>query len=74
MRGISPCASLPGIDLLGVPSSVWARAHNGCKSLWRDNAISETEEWANRLAEARVKQKSFVAINLLNGLEHVVAT
>jgi acyl-CoA synthetase (AMP-forming)/AMP-acid ligase II len=32
------------------------------------------EQWANRLAEAGVKQKSFVAINLPNGLEHVVGT
>ena len=38
----------------------------------------QMEQWANRvahrLAEAGVKQKSFVAINLPNGLEHVVAT
>jgi acyl-CoA synthetase (AMP-forming)/AMP-acid ligase II len=38
----------------------------------------QLEQWANRLAhrlaEAGVKQKSFVAINLPNGLEHVVAT
>ena len=36
------------------------------------------EQWANRLAhllaEAGVRQKSFVAINLPNGVEHVVAT
>jgi bile acid-coenzyme A ligase len=36
------------------------------------------EEWANRLAhrlaEAGVKQRSFVAINLPNGQEHVVGT
>jgi bile acid-coenzyme A ligase len=38
----------------------------------------QMEEWANRmahrLAEAGVKQKSFVAINLPNNLEHVVGT
>jgi bile acid-coenzyme A ligase len=38
----------------------------------------QMEEWANRLAhrlaEAGVKQKSFVAINLPNGQEHVVGT
>ena len=38
----------------------------------------QMEQWANRLAhrlaEAGVKQKSFVAINLPNGLEHVVGT
>jgi bile acid-coenzyme A ligase len=36
------------------------------------------EQWANRLAhrlaEAGVNQKTFVAINLPNGLEHVVGT
>jgi len=38
----------------------------------------QMEQWANRLAhrlaEAGVKQASFVAINLPNGQEHVVAT
>lgn len=38
----------------------------------------ELEQWANRLAhrlaEGGVQQKSFVAINLPNGVEHVVAT
>jgi bile acid-coenzyme A ligase len=38
----------------------------------------QMEQWANRLAhrlaEAGVRQKSFVAINLPNGLEHVVGT
>ncbi len=38
----------------------------------------QLEEWANRLAhrlaEVGVRQKSFVAINLPNGLEHVVGT
>ena len=38
----------------------------------------QLEQWANRLAhrlsEAGVKQKSFVAINLPNSLEHVVGT
>ena len=38
----------------------------------------QMEQWANRLthrlAEAGVKQKSFVAINLPNGTEHVVGT
>jgi len=34
----------------------------------------QMEQWANRLAEMGVKQKSFVAINLPNGQEHVVGT
>ena len=38
----------------------------------------QMEQWANRLAhrlaEVGVKQKSFLAINLPNGLEHVVGT
>ena len=82
VRELGPCALLAreqGYQYLrGAPERrpalIVERQDGGADTLTR----LQMEQWANRLAhrlaEAGVKQKSFVAINLPNGLEHVVGT
>jgi bile acid-coenzyme A ligase len=50
------------------------RQDGGADTLTWLQMEQRANQLAHRLADAGVKQKSFVAINQLNGLEHVVGT